>query len=223
MEIEDFSDIILETTIFNHLNTKQINKLFSYINYKLVLFDKDVVVHKRNEICENLIIILEGSLSLNQSNFNNKSFNIYTFKDKDIVGANSIFAKDNRYKVDIYTKTPCVLLYIPQNEILNLCQNDKIFLKSYLMHMSEKSQKLLHKIKVLSNKNIRSTIKHFLNEEYNKQKSLKIKLNITKKELAQNLCIERTSLSRELKSMKIDGLIDYDKNSITILSLKDIF
>jgi len=39
---------------------------------------------------------------------------------------------------------------------------------------------------------------------------------MTKKELAERLGIQRTSLSRELNKMKKDGLIDYDAHSITI-------
>lgn len=222
IDINSFIDIICNTKIFKHLESAELSSLFDYINYRLVLVDENTLIHTRDEICDNIFIVLEGTLSLNQCNYDNKPFNIHTFIAGDIVGANSIFAQNSKYKVDIYTKTPSVLIYIPRFEILNLCINDKIFLQSYLMHMSDKSQKLLNKIRLLSNKNIRLSIKQFLSEEYNKQKSLTIKLDISKKELAEILCIERTSLSRELKAMKLDGIIDYDKHSITISSLDSI-
>jgi Mn-dependent DtxR family transcriptional regulator len=48
------------------------------------------------------------------------------------------------------------------------------------------------------------------------KKSKEIKLDITKKELAERLGIQRTSLSHELSKMKKDGLVDYDAHSITI-------
>ena len=65
-------------------------------------------------------------------------------------------------------------------------------------------------------KSIKESIIEFLNYEYYSQKSKEIKLNMTKKELAERLGIQRTSLSRELNKMKKDGLIDYDAHSITI-------
>lgn len=223
MDIDKFDDIILKTQIFKYLTMEELINLFISIDYEIVSINKDILIHKRDEICDNIFIILEGTLSLNQCNYNNKPFNIYNFTSGDIVGANSIFAVNNKYKVDIYTKTPCVLLYIPKKEVLNLCANDLKFLELFLTHISDKSQKLLDKIKILSNKSIRSSIKQFLSEEFYKQKCNKIYLQISKKEIAELLGVERTSLSRELKSMKLDGLIDYDKNSITILSLKDSF
>ena len=221
MDLKDFNDVILKCNLFKHLTEKDLCNLFLSIDHKIVHIDKDVLIHKRGETCDNLIIILEGTLSLNQRNYNNKSFNIYNFCDSEIVGANSIFAHNPKYKVDIYTKSPCVLLYIPQHEVFNLCVNDSVFLRSFLMHLSDKTQKLLDKIKIFSNKNIRSSIKQFLSCEFKKQNSTKINLEMSKKELAELLGVERTSLSRELKSMKLDGLIDYDKNSITILSPKE--
>ena len=44
--------------------------------------------------------------------------------------------------------------------------------------------------------------------------------NMTKEELANELYMQRPSLSRELIKMKQDGLIEYDRYSITIL--KDV-
>ena len=40
--------------------------------------------------------------------------------------------------------------------------------------------------------------------------------------MAEILNIPRTSLSREIKNMKVDKIIDYEKNTIKILSLEDL-
>jgi CRP/FNR family transcriptional regulator, dissimilatory nitrate respiration regulator len=57
----------------------------------------------------------------------------------------------------------------------------------------------------------------YLDYERKMQNSNLIKLSITKKALAEKIGVQRTSLSRELAKMKKDGLILFDKNSITIL------
>ena len=49
------------------------------------------------------------------------------------------------------------------------------------------------------------------------QKSNRIKLNTTKKSLAEKIGVQRTSLSRELAKMRDDGLILFDTDSITLL------
>jgi len=51
------------------------------------------------------------------------------------------------------------------------------------------------------------------------QKSNIIKLEVTKKDLAEKFGVQRSSLSRELNKMRKDGLIEYDAYSITIVNL----
>jgi len=51
------------------------------------------------------------------------------------------------------------------------------------------------------------------------QKSNIIKIEVTKKDLAEKFGVQRSSLSRELNKMRKDGLIEYDAYSITIVNL----
>ena len=57
----------------------------------------------------------------------------------------------------------------------------------------------------------------YLEYESKIQNSNQIKLEITKKELAERIGVQRTSLSRELAKMRNEGLVTFDSNSITIL------
>ena len=45
-----------------------------------------------------------------------------------------------------------------------------------------------------------------------------IELPITKKELAEQMGVSRTSLSREMQKMKNEGIIDYQGKHITLSS-----
>ena len=49
------------------------------------------------------------------------------------------------------------------------------------------------------------------------------KSGLTKKELADRIGVQRTSLSRELQKMKNEGLLEYDKSSISVLNQKILF
>jgi DNA-binding transcriptional regulator LsrR (DeoR family) len=56
-----------------------------------------------------------------------------------------------------------------------------------------------------------------LEHECKTQNSDCVKHGITKKALAEKMGVQRTSLSRELAKMKEDGIIDFDKKTITLL------
>ena len=44
-------------------------------------------------------------------------------------------------------------------------------------------------------------------------------MNISKKELAERLGVQRTSLSREVNKMKNDGLLEYNARTITLKNI----
>lgn len=88
---------------------------------------------------------------------------------------------------------------------------------NFLESLSDKTLILADRIKTLSFKSLRKSIVDFLIYESYSQKNNKIKLGLTKKDLAEKFGVQRTSLSRELKKMREEGLIEYDAYSITIL------
>jgi CRP-like cAMP-binding protein len=86
-----------------------------------------------------------------------------------------------------------------------------------LEYVSDHSTILGFKLKSYVNRTIRENILSFLEHEKKKQNSNRIILNMTKKDLANKIGVQRTSLSRELSKMKNDGLIDFDLKSIILL------
>jgi Mn-dependent DtxR family transcriptional regulator len=75
------------------------------------------------------------------------------------------------------------------------------------------------KIKHYVSKTIRQSLLNYFDYESKKQNTNIIKLNITKKALAEKIGVSRTSISRELAKMKAEALIDYSKNQIKLLYL----
>ena len=92
-----------------------------------------------------------------------------------------------------------------------------MFLRTYLELISDHAFILGDKIKHYVNKTIRESIMNYLQYESKKQKSSHIQLNISKKALAEKIGVQRTSLSRELAKMRKDGLVLFDRDSITLL------
>ncbi len=102
---------------------------------------------------------------------------------------------------------------------MNLCQNNQDFLRAFLGLLSDKTLYVSGILHNLAHKSIRDMIITFLKTEYIRQKSSVIKLSITKQELSEKFGVQRPSLSRELKKMCNDGLVEYDAKSITIRDL----
>ncbi|MDO5650417.1 MAG: helix-turn-helix domain-containing protein, partial [Gallicola sp.] len=91
------------------------------------------------------------------------------------------------------------------------------FLRKYLELITDHTFILGDRIKHMTNKSVRDKVLSFLEFEEKKQGSTKIKLEASKKEIAERIGIPRTSFSRELSMLRDEGIIKYDRNSIEIL------
>ncbi|WP_229775457.1 Crp/Fnr family transcriptional regulator [Anaerosalibacter bizertensis] len=161
--------------------------------------------------------MLNGTIAVQRIGENGDVLTVATFSSGDIIGGNLAFSNNNEYPMTIISASNSEILHIKRGFILELCQNNKAFLVRFLHCLSDKTLVLTDTIKFISMKSIRDKIIEFLTYEYYTQKDLNIKLNISKKELAEKFGIQRPSLFRELRKMKEEKLIDYNHKYITIL------
>lgn len=222
MKIENYIDAIASIDLFSKFSRQELAKLFKTSKYNIKEYRKGEIIHFQNEICSSMDIILSGHVSVQKIDENGNTLTITTFISSDILGANLIFSSRNSYPMTVIAKADSVLLHMHKELILELCQSNMGFLTGLITVISDKTLTLTDKINSISLKTIRECIIDFLSYEYHIQKSNTIKLNMTKKEMAERLGIQRPSLSRELRKMKADKLLDYDSKTITIRDLSII-
>ena len=215
-----FSDYSLLKTIpesyweQNLNNNKQI-ELKKYAQGEIVHFDGDC--------CSSIDVILNGQVVIERIDEAGNLMRITEFYPDDVLGGNLLFSKNPCYPMMVTAKPEVTLLSITKNLVFDFCTANKDFLKVYLEYISDHSLLLGDKLKHYVNRSIRESITAYLKSEYKVQKSLTLQLRLTKKELADRIGVQRTSLSRELQKMKNEGLVEYDKSSISILNQKILF
>ncbi|GAA0727210.1 Crp/Fnr family transcriptional regulator [Clostridium malenominatum] len=216
MHIEKYFKIINAVPLFKGLTEEDILKTFKREHYDIKEYGKNNIVYLQNQECKTVDIILRGEVLVQKIEANGNILTINTFEVGDTLGSNLIFASKKAYPMTVITKSNCTLLHIDSKLVLKLCQRDEIFLIKFLQNISDRTVFLTDKIKSIALKTIRQCIIDYLIYQYYQQKSLKVKLDMSKKDLAEKLGVQRPSLSRELRKMRDEGLIDFDAYSITI-------
>lgn len=222
MNIRDFIHIIKHINLFNTISSEELAQLFHSKNYEIKEYKKNKVIYLQNQKCTTLDIILKGSIIVQKIDTNGNVLTISTFTTGDVLGGNLLFANTNIYPMTVASKSSCIILHINKDLILELCQRNTNFLIEFIKSISDKTIILTNKIKSISMKTIRQCILDFLTYEYYIQKTSKITLPVSKKELAERIGVQRPSLLRELNKMRRDGLIEYDAHSITIKNVEFI-
>lgn len=222
MKIENYIELLRTLDTFSDFSSKELEKLFSVDKYKISLYKKNSMIHFESEKCTTLDVVLKGKLIVQKIDTNGNVLTVSEFSQSEILGGNLLYAKSPFYPMTIIAKVDTTILHINKSLVLNFCQANKNFLINYLQEISDKTLILTSKLKSIHMKSIRESIIDFLRYEYHLKKSNVIKLNMTKKELAEKIGIQRTSLSRELNKMKNEGLVEFNKDSITIVNLTSI-
>lgn len=210
-------NLIRNTALIKSLSDEDILTNVKNGKFKVTSYKKSSVVHFDGETCIKLEIILSGKVVVDRIDESGNMLTISAFYKDDILGGNLLFSKSPYYLMTVSTQLPTDILEIDREALFELFCNNAIFLRTYLELTSDRAFILGDKIKHYINKTIRESIMNYLNYESKKQNSNHIKLNITKKALAERIGVQRTSLSRELAKMRKDGLILFDTDSITLL------
>lgn len=185
--------------------------------FKLMRYGGGQVMHFDGDCCKAMELILSGQVVVERLDASGNLLKITDLSVDDVIGGNLIFSKNHYYPMMVTAKTETVILAIPQDSLFDLCQKNKDFLRLFLELISDQAIMLGHTIKHAIKQPIRSSLLAFLKTEAMRQNSHVIHLGMTKKDLADRMGIQRTSLSRELQKMKKEGLVDYNRTSITLI------
>ncbi|WP_346920836.1 Crp/Fnr family transcriptional regulator [Clostridium sp. UBA7339] len=215
----DFISVLENTELFKNISLSTINHLFVQDSFNIKTYKKNSVIYFQNEKCVTFDIVLKGIVSVQSTDEKGNYISINDFTIGSELGGNLLFSHKNFYPMMVLAKTEVTLIHLKKDLVLSLCQSNTTFLSKFLHSISDKTLILTDKIKTLSLKSIRQCIIDFLMYESYVQKSNIIKLEVTKKDLAEKFGVQRSSLSRELNKMRKDGLIEYDAYSITIVNL----
>lgn len=215
--MKNYFDKINSIKLFEGLLEGQIAEILDLSKYSIKNYSKGQIIHLEKEGCHSIDFILEGRVSVQKIDKGGNAVIISSFNAGDAVGANLLFSKKNYYPFHVIAASQTTILHLGESIILALCKNNQAFMIHLLEFISDRSLRLTEKINAITLKTLRQKILDFLESERIRQNNHMIRLPITKKELAENLGIQRTSLSRELNKMRREGLIDFNSKEIIIM------
>lgn len=219
MNIHQCIGAVSNIDLFRSFTEEELIQVFKTFPYKINSYKKGQVIHFQNEVCCYMDIVLVGQVFVQNIDIEGNILTISTFSPSDVMGVNLLFSSKNFFPMTVSAKSDCLVLHIPKDLVIQLCQNNVAFLTKLIGVISDKTLTLTDKINSISLKTIRKSIVDFLTYEYHIQKSNVIQLSVSKKEMAERLGVQRPSLMRELNKMRKDGLVAYDAKTITLTRL----
>ncbi|WP_320047456.1 Crp/Fnr family transcriptional regulator [uncultured Ilyobacter sp.] len=205
--------ILKDIPMFNTLNDSQIEYLIK--NSKLREVNKNQVMHNLGDRCENLSMIIKGTICGIKYSSTGKEQVLAYYEAPECFGGVLIF-DDEKYPANLIAQENSTVLEISKKIVFQLFQN-KEFLTFFLKDMSKKIISLSDIIEVLIQPTVKSRVAKYILKEMEKQGGTVIKIEKSKTFIAKELGSVREVISRIFKNFekqKIIKKISFDKVEI---------
>lgn len=211
-----------QCVLFKNLKENEIEDIINSIIYTIKTYEKDDVIAIENDDCSSLGIILSGNIEIHKPFPSGKVVTINHFSAGNVFGEALVFSKKHKYPATIISIDNSKVMYIKREDIVNMMTNNPKIINNFMGVLSNRILMLNDRLTNLSYDSLRKKIANILLNEYKKQNSTDIILPYSRKKMAEILNIPRPSLSRELVNMKDEGIIDFNKNRVKILDIKNL-
>ncbi|MFO8001466.1 MAG: Crp/Fnr family transcriptional regulator [Marinilabilia sp.] len=215
---------LAKSPLFSGLSEAQVQELFSKVVYQVRSYAKGEVIATGGEECRVLQIVLQGSVKGEMIDYSGRVLKIEDIGVPRPLAIAFLFGENNRCPVTISANEYTELLVLGKSSVVTLMQNSEVFLTNFLNAVSNRAQFISSKLRFLSFKTIRGKLAHFLMELDRRQKGNgEVTLDKTQEELADLFGVARPSLSRALRALHHEGIIDAQKQHVMILDKEKLF
>ena len=211
----------MDIPLFKGIKKEDMGAMLSCTGYHISDYAKGQVIALENEQIRHVGIVLSGAVDMVKEDiWGNKTLLARVGKE-ELFGESFACCEDNLSLVTFTAGASTKVLFIPFHRIMHTCSMACEFHHKLVENMvgiiAGKNRELMRKVEVVSRKSLREKILAYLSHQSQKEENRYFAIPLSRQELAEYLCADRTALSRELASMKADGLIDYDKNMFRVL------
>ena len=188
-------------------------------------YQKDQIIAATENSSRQIGIVISGCIHIIKEDiWGRRTFLTYT-GDDGIFG--EVLMGENLSERGILFKAaePTTSLIIPADRILHPCRNSCPFhhklSRNLFDLLSRRNAALTEKIEITSKSSLREKVLAYLSLEAQKTGSMKVTIPLSRSEMADYLCTNRSALLRELANMKKDGILDYDLRTFHLLQVPE--
>lgn len=231
----DYLHILTSHPLFNRMTSKEIQQILSCFSFQSRHYAKDEYIHLEGDPIQSVGVIVRGTVLMEKDDIYGNNYFFLELREHELFADAFMGNKILKSSVNYKATSDCIILSFHYKEVWNPCTKNcrchYLFAENLMNMLALKTRSMLAKIEILSKKSLRDRIftflsivrshpdiigideeKHFQESEHSHQ--IFVPYNHT--EMAEYLDVNRSALVRELKRMKEEGILSYDKNIYTI-------
>jgi CRP-like cAMP-binding protein len=201
--------------LFSNLETEHFSKIIHLI--KLLKFEKGTFIFNEGEPGNGFYIVDTGKVKIFKLSFEGKEQILHIYGPGKAFGEVPVF-EGNNFPASAMAMAKAQIIFIPRDKFVNLISETPGLAMKMLGVLSMKLREFTIQIENLSLKEVPARLaSYILTLSGEEDKSEKVKLPISKAQLANLIGTTPETVSRMLKKMSDASLIGVDAKTITIM------
>ncbi len=211
----------VQTSLFEGISAEDRRAVLGCVGYRVKTFPKGSFVALEDEKINQIGIILSGTVDMVKEDLWGNRTMLLRMKENEVFGETFACGVDRSSSVTFVASQAAEILFMPFHRIMRSCTMSCEFhhrLSGNMVGiMANKNRELMRKVEVVTKRTTREKLLAYLSIQGQLQGSSTFEIPLSRVELAEYLCVDRSAMTRELMKMQQDGLVEYEKNRFTLL------
>lgn len=206
-----------EIPLFTNIKEMDLNQLFMCLRSYHQKYKRGENIIMEQDDVKYIGVVLSGMVHMLKDDIWGNQIMLGFIEPGELLGESFAVQKTTESYVRFQAVKDTEIIFLAASSIIHNCPRQCGFhaqiTQNMFQLMGEKNVQLMEKIEVSSKSTLRDKLLAYLSMMSQKQHSRYIESPLTRTELAEYLCANRSAMTRELSSMKEEGIIDFDKNT----------
>ncbi len=203
--------------IFKNLTQQEIINIFQNIWYIKRTYEKNEIIYQAGDTAYHIAIIIFGKIEIRKYLSSGNRLSIFQRTKGEMLGGSIMFSSNPQYPCEVIAKEKSELLFIEKSCILQIFSRNSTIALNILRISANRIMQFEQRLELFSFYSIQKKIAFSLLHDFERIGENIVAVPFSKTTWAEYLNVSRTSLSRELKNLCEQGIIQINGKEIVFL------
>jgi CRP/FNR family transcriptional regulator len=196
------------------LNEELLTFLDQQASVQTITVPADTMVCQSGDVCENLVIVLEGRVKVYRPASNGKSLTLYTVnKNESCILTASCILNQIPFPAFAVTTSEVKALSIPPDKVIDWLEHEPMWQKYMFALLSQRMINLIELVDTVAFESLDVRLEAWLQARADQEI-----IQITHQQIAEELASSREVISRLLKRFEKKGVVELGRGTITVIN-----
>lgn len=206
---------MLTHSLFRDMSESEIDEAMMNISAGEFIYNKGAVILQAGDVTQSMGLVLEGSTSVESTDLWGNNTLLGIMKPGEIFAVTYALLGEPLL-VDVLANENCRVLFLRVYSLPMSCSWAAKLSHNLLAITARKNLHLSERTFINANRSIRRRVMNYLNSESLRAHSREFAIPFNRQQMADYLGSDRSALSKELCSMRDEGIIEFHKNKFIL-------